>query len=81
MIIDLLDRIRAVWHHYSTWALAALLAVGSLQEYVPQVQEYLPRWVVAGIAIAGLIGKLVPQNKPDNTPTRSYMDYRRDLPR
>ena len=55
------SRIRAVWRHYSTWALAAVLAVGSLWQYVPEVQEFLPRWVVAVIAVAGLIGKLIPQ--------------------
>lgn len=76
------SRIRAVWRHYSTWALAAVLAVGSLWQYVPEVQEFLPRWVVAVIAMAGLIGKLIPQGpKPGELSAQTYADYRRNLPR
>lgn len=76
------SRIRAVWRHYSTWALAAVLAVGSLWQYVPEVQAFLPRWVVAVIAMAGLIFKLIPQGpKPGELSAQTYADYRRNLPR
>lgn len=78
----LLSRIRAVWHHYSTWALACLLAVGGLQEYVPQVESYLPRWLVVVIAVAGLVGKLINQApKPGEIAQTSYQKYRDGLPR
>ena len=38
----------------------------------PPSRDDLPHWVIPVIAVAGLVGKLVPQNKPDNTPPRSH---------
>ena len=76
------NRIRAVWRHYSTWALAALGAVGGLYEFVPAFRDDLPSWVVPVLAVAGLIGKLIPQGpKPGELSAQTYADYRRNLPR
>lgn len=75
-------RIRALFRHYSSWALWAITAVGGLWQYVPEVREFLPLWVVQVLAVAGLIGKLIPQGpKPGELSAQTYADYRRNLPR
>lgn len=50
-----------LWKHYSAWALWILGAVGGLWQYVPEVREYLPGWLVTALALAGLVAKLIPQ--------------------
>lgn len=56
-------RLEVLWKHYSSYLIYAIIALGSLQDYIPQVVEYVPRQVVVAIAVAALIAKLIPQNK------------------
>lgn len=53
--------LETLWKHYSAWALWILGAVGGLWQYVPEVREFLPGWLVSTLAVLGLLGKLIPQ--------------------
>lgn len=54
-------RIPTLWRHYSSWVFAAIAAVAGAREYGLEVSEYLPRSVLVGLAVAGLITKIIPQ--------------------
>lgn len=56
-----LSRVRTVVRHYSTWALSAVVAVGGLYEFAPAFRDDLPAWIMPALAVAGLVGKLIPQ--------------------
>ena len=54
---------KKLYQHYSSQALLAILALGGAQEMIPVVKEFLPPWVAGAIAVAGLIGKMIPQKE------------------
>ena len=57
--------VKNLFRHYSSQALLAVVALGGAQEMIPAVRELLPPWVAGVIAVCGLIGKLIPQDKKD----------------
>lgn len=56
-------RLEVLWRHYSSWMIYAIIGIGGLQEFVPDLSEYLPKQIITGIAVAALIAKLIPQTK------------------
>jgi hypothetical protein len=43
----------------STWALGALAVLGGLWEVIPELKVLLPPPVAAGIAVVGLVAKVI----------------------
>ncbi len=43
----------------STWALGALAVLGGLWEVVPELKTLLPPQIAAGIAVVGLVAKVI----------------------
>lgn len=82
MIRKFFARLRVIIHHYSTWVLSALVAVGGLYEFAPAFRDDLPSWTMPVLALIALVVKLIPQGpKPGEMAHKSYMEYRKDLPR
>lgn len=52
-----------LWRHYSSYALYAVIAVGSLQQYLPQLKDNIPPWVLITIGLCGAVAKVIPQDK------------------
>ena len=52
-----------LWRHYSSYALYAVIAVGSLQQYLPQLTGSIPPWVLITIGLCGAVAKVIPQDK------------------
>ena len=68
MRMRLVDDARRAWTWFSMWALAALAALPLLWEALPpEVVAVIPHewraWILAIIAVAGMIGRLVPQGR------------------
>lgn len=52
-----------LWRHYSSYALYAVIAVGGLEIYLPQLADKIPVWAFIAIALAGALVKVLPQDK------------------
>lgn len=64
---------KKVWKYYSTWALAVLGAMPDLynllsySDYLYYMPETLA-WSIRGVALVGLLGRFIDQNKPGKEP-------------
>ena len=61
--IKLVPDAKHCWRWYSTWGMGAVASLGVLWEMLPALQQYLPPWVVAVLAILAVIGRVVEQDK------------------
>lgn len=79
--MQLIDNAKAVWKHYSTWALTTVAGVGGTWVAIPEeIKSNLPHWVAQGVSwtvffagLFGLAGKFSPQksltdDKPKDAP-------------
>lgn len=53
-----------LWRHISAWALWLLGALGVAWTVLPEFRDDLPPWVASALAVAGLVGKMIPQLPP-----------------
>ena len=69
MRMKIVDDARRAWRWFSVQALAVLAVVPLIwSELPPEVQALVPGewkpWVLAAVAVAGILGRLVDQDKP-----------------
>ena len=73
-----MNQINVLWKHYSSWFLAAIVALGAMQEAGVQI-DGLPQWATALLAVCALAAKLVRQAPPPAPPTGSDPSYGESL--
>lgn len=58
---------RKCWRMYSVHAIVALGMLGGIADWMPIVREFVPGWVYITIMTLGLIGRMIPQVKSDES--------------
>lgn len=53
-----------LWRHYSSYALYAVITIGSLEQYMPQLKDNIPPWALITVGLCGAIVKIIPQDPP-----------------
>ena len=58
---------RKAWKMYSVHALAVLGGLGAIADWMPIVREFVPWWLYLTIMALGIIGRMIPQVKGDES--------------
>lgn len=74
--MKLIDNVRGIWKHYSTWALSTVASLGVTWASVPEdIKAQLPHsvgqavaWVVTIVAILGIGAKCIDQSQQGPAP-------------
>ena len=60
---SLVEDFRECYKWFSTWVFVSIPTLIALQENIPVIEQYVPQWVVAVLAILGLVARVIKQGK------------------
>lgn len=50
-----------LWRHYSSYIIYIVIIIGSLEQFIPDIKDSVPAWLLIVIGVCGAIVKIIPQ--------------------